>query len=133
MTAEEWGYPMRSSDSGKGRGKLIVTLVIVGAMFYAAAKAIPIYVHAYEFQDFLRDQVSDAMSLAHRRPTVEEVRNNILSKASELQLPVQAKDVSIELSQSRVSINIDYQAPVDLGVYTLNLHFTPSADNRSLY
>ena len=29
-------------------------------------------------------------------------------------------------------MNMDYTVPVDLKVYTLDLHFTPSAENRPL-
>jgi hypothetical protein len=31
-----------------------------------------------------------------------------------------------------VTVDVDYTVPVDLKVYVLNLHFTPSAENRQL-
>ncbi len=46
-------------------------------------------------------------------------------------VPVTADDVTVTVT-SRISISLDYSVPVDLKVYTLMLHFTPSAENRSL-
>lgn len=122
---------MRSSDSGKGRTKLIFALLVIGGMIYAGVQTVPVYVRAYEFQDTLRDLVYQVM--AGRRPTAEAVRLGVISKANELSLPVKAEDITVVISMSKVTINVDYHVPVDLGVYQLNLHFTPSAENTSLY
>ncbi len=122
---------MRSSDSGKGRTKLIFALLVIGGMIYAGVQTVPVYVRAYEFQDDLRDFVYQVM--AGRRPTAEGVRLGVISKANDLGLPVKAEDVTVVISMSKVTINVDYHVPVNLGVYTLNLHFTPSAENTSLY
>jgi hypothetical protein len=40
--------------------------------------------------------------------------------------------VKVEAGGGRVTVSLDYTVPVDLKVYTLNLHFTPSAENRQL-
>lgn len=122
---------MRCSDSGKGRAKLIFALVVIAGMIYTAVQTIPVVVHAYEFQDSLRELVYQVM--AGQRPSAENVRNAVLSKAAELQLPVKGENVSVDISMRKVAITVDYHVPVNLAVYQLNLHFTPSAENTSLY
>lgn len=121
---------MRLADSGKSTAKTIVTTAILASMFFVAIKAIPVYVHAYELQDHLRELVIQAMAGQH--PSVDRLKDNILAKAADLDLPVRSGDVKIEYTLGKIVIQLDYTVPVDLTVYTLNLHFTPSADNRSI-
>jgi len=121
---------MRPADSGKSRTKTIFTTAVLVSMLFVLIKALPVYVHAYELQDHLRELVIQAMAGQH--PSPDKLKENILAKAADLDLPVKAGDVKIEYSLGKVVIQLDYTVPVDLTVYTLNLHFTPSADNRSL-
>lgn len=121
---------MRPADSGKVSGKMIFTIVVLLALVFSTAKILPVYVRAYELHDHLNEIVIQAM--AGQRPSADAVRNAVLAKAAELDLPVKRDDVKIEISLSKITISLDYTVPVDLSVYTLNLHFTPSADNRSL-
>jgi hypothetical protein len=55
----------------------------------------------------------------------------VVAYAQDHGVPLAADNVKVTIS-SRVSINLDYTVPVDLIVYTLKLHFTPSAENQSL-
>jgi hypothetical protein len=121
---------MRIRDSGKGRGKVILTLAIFAALVFFVAKTLPVYFHNYELQDYIRQVVIHAT--AGQRPTAEALRNNVVAKARDLELPVQNDNVKVVVTSSRVTIDLDYVAPIDLKVYTLNLHFHPSADNRAL-
>lgn len=122
---------MRCVDSGVGRIKGIITIALIAGMIYVGGfKILPVWVHAYQLQDYLRDIVFEAMS--GKRTTVETIRKNILDRAQELELPVKPDDVKVDLTMQKIVINLDYRVPVELGFYTLNLHFTPSAENRAL-
>ncbi len=121
---------MRPADSGKSKAKTIFTTAVLVSMLFVLIKALPVYVHAYELQDHIRQLVFQAMAGQH--PSADKLKENILAKAVDLELPVKAGDVKIEYSLGKIVIQLDYTVPVDLTVYTLNLHFTPSADNRSL-
>jgi hypothetical protein len=44
---------------------------------------------------------------------------------------VTAENVKVTIT-TKVNIDLDYMVPVDLKVYTMMLHFTPSAEDRSL-
>jgi hypothetical protein len=120
---------MRRSDSGAGRFKTFLILLFLVAVIYGSFKIIPVYVNSYELEDFIRQQ--NPFWLTQRAPA-DSVRNIILAKAKDLDLPVSADQVKVEAGGGRVTVNLDYTVPVDLKVYTLVLHFTPSADNRQL-
>lgn len=121
---------MQRGDLGRATVKTIITLAILGALGFCTAKALPVYVHAYELQDHLRQLVVQAMAGQHG--SVESVRNSVLAKAQDLGLPVRPEDVKIQYTTGRITIQLDYTVPVDLKFFTWPLHFTPSADNRSL-
>jgi hypothetical protein len=119
---------MRASDTGSGGVKLVFTLLVLGAIGYAAVKIVPVYVNNYELEDFIRQQTP--FWLMQQIP-MEVVRNKILDKAKDLELPVTPKQVKIEANASKVTVDIDYTVPIDLKVYTLQLHFSPSSENRA--
>ncbi len=121
---------MRRTDSGRGYLKLIVTLAVLTSVGYVAAKTVPVYFHNYVLQDYLRQVAIEAMT--GQRPSADRVRDNILAKAQDLDLPVRAEDVRVVLTGGKIDINLNYTVPIDLQIYTLNLHFTPSADNRAI-
>ena len=95
---------------------------------YIAIKTVPVYVHNYELQDYLRQL---AVQATVQRASEDAIRKDVLKKAEDLDLPIAAEQVKITAG-NRVSIDIDYTVPVDLKVYTWVLHFTPSAENRTI-
>ena len=122
------GETMRRSDSGKSTVKAVLSIAFVFALAYSAAKIIPVYVSSYELQDYIRQQ--NPFWLTQRTPA-DAIRNHILAKAKDLDLPVEPDQVKVDMGGG-VSVQLDYTVPVDLKVYTLHLHFTPAADNRQL-
>jgi hypothetical protein len=120
---------MRRVESGSGRAKAIFSLAFLAAVIFCCFKIIPVYVNNFELQDYLQSQTPFWLT---QHASVEAIRLNILAKAQELGLPVEAEQVKVDASAARVTITIDYTAPVDLKVYTLQLHFTPSSENRAI-
>jgi hypothetical protein len=41
-------------------------------------------------------------------------------------------EIKVLASASLVRISVDYTVPVDLMVYKMELHFTPSSENKSI-
>jgi hypothetical protein len=109
--------------------KAILSLAFLAALAYSAIKIIPVYVDNYQMQDFIQSQTPFWLA---QRATKEAVLKSILAKAQDLNLPVAAEDVTLEVGQNKVSVSIDVHVPVDLKVYTLPLHFTDTSENRSL-
>jgi ABC-type amino acid transport substrate-binding protein len=120
---------MRPSESGKMTFKAVASLAFVAAVIFAGFKIIPVYVDNYQLQDFIQGQTPYWLT---QRAPAEAIRKTILAKAQELELPVDEDNVKVEANQSKVTVNIDYTVPVDFKVYTWQLHFTDSSENKSL-
>ena len=120
---------MRPSESGKITLKAILALAFIAAVIFACFKTIPVYVNNYELQDYIQNQTPFWVT---QHATADAVRKNILAKAEDLGLPIVEDNVTVEATSVKVSVKIDYIAPVDLKVYTLQLHFTPSSENRAI-
>jgi hypothetical protein len=121
---------MGRSDRGQGKMKAILSLAFLAAVAYAGVKIIPVYVQNYELQDYIR-QI--AVRATVDRTPAEAVQNNVVAHARDnLRLPITRENVKVQYSGRTITIDIDYTVPVDLKVYTLNLRFTPSAENRAL-
>lgn len=119
---------MRRSDSGAGRLKPIVVLIILIAVIYAGIQIIPVYVNNYELRDYIQQL---AIQATVERTQAEKVQDAVLAKARSLSLPITRDNIKVTVG-SRVTINVDYLVPIDLKVYTLMLHFTPSAENSQI-
>jgi hypothetical protein len=120
---------MRRSDSGQGSGKAFLALLIVVALGYLGIKTIPVYVNNYQLGDYIRDL---AVRATVERPPAERLQGDVVAKAQSLDLPVTAGNVKVTVTNEKVIIRVDYTVPIDLKLYTLNLHFTPSAENHAL-
>lgn len=120
---------MRRSESGKGAIKTILALGFLAAVAYCAIKIVPVYVNSYELEDYIRQQTPFWVT---QRTSGTGVRDSVVAKARSLNLPVSPEQVQVEATGTRVSVALDYTVPVDLIVYTLELRFTPSAENRAL-
>jgi len=120
---------MRLSDSGKITFKAILSLAFLAAVIYAGIKIIPVYVNDYELNDYIQTQTPFWLT---QRASADAVRKNVLAKAQDLGLALGAEDVTVVATANKVSVTLDYHVPVDLKVYTLQLHFTHSSENRSI-
>lgn len=98
-------------------------------MAYVAIKAVPVYVHNYELQDYIRQL---AVRATVERANPDTVRNDVMARAQELDLPLTRENVKVTQSGGKIMIEVDYTVPLDLKVYTWNIHFAPSAENRAL-
>ncbi len=67
------------------------------------------------------------------RYTDEQIRNNVFKVVQDLEIPVKKEAIKVEASNQIVKISVDYTVPIDLLAYHLDLHFTPSSENRSLF
>ena len=105
-------------------------MAFLAAIIFVAIKTIPPYVNNFQLQDHIQ-QLSIQLAVRTRPVTADEVRDEVVAFAQDHGVPLTADDVKVTIT-SHVSISLDYTVPVDLKVYTLMLHFTPSAENRSL-
>jgi len=118
------------NQRGEGRLKAIIYTAILVVAVFSAFKIIPAYVNEYQLSDKIQETARFAVV---NRYTDEQIRDEVFRTVQELGIPAKREDIKVTASRSLVTISLDYTVPVDLLVYQLNLHFTPSAENKSLY
>jgi hypothetical protein len=112
-----------------GRGSLIFKLLVLGVLVYVGAKLLPYYLLNYEVKDHI-SQLAVRATATHA--SAEAIRGDTVDYAQSLDLPVKRNNVTAEVTGSKVSIVVSYDVPVDLTIYTVVLHFAPSAESRFL-
>jgi hypothetical protein len=126
-----FGHRGRSSPSQCGGGtiKAIIWTAILIYGAFVAYKILPAYVAEYQLADKMQEQARYANV---NRYSEDQVRDNIYKVVQDLDIPVKREEIKVVANQALVKIEIEYTIPVDLLVYHLNLHFTPSSENKSL-
>lgn len=92
-------------------------LAVLGAM---AVALVPPYFRNFEFQRYLDRAVERAQS-------PEVLVADVVNRAAQMGLPVRAGDVHASRNGSGLRVEIVYIIRVDLPLYTVDLHFHPSA------
>jgi cell division protein FtsL len=119
----------RRNQRGEGKLKAILYTAVLVAAVFSAVKILPAYVNEYQLSDKIQETARFAVV---NRYTEEQVREEVYKTVQDLSIPAKREDIKVTVSRSLVTISLDYSVPVDLVVYQLTLHFTPSAENKSL-
>ena len=122
---------MRGQRAQRGEGKLkaiIVTAILVIGII-AAWKVVPPYSAEYQLADKIQEIARFAVV---NRQTEEQIREAVFKTIQDLEIPAKREDIKITASMSKVTILVDYTVPVDILMYHVDLHFTPSSENKSL-
>jgi len=106
----------------------LVILFVVLACFEIA----PPLMANYSFQDDLRNV--SLMDSGNLQKTDDDVRKDVLQKAREHDLPIQASQITVQRINTpgitAVYIAADYSVTVNLPFYSFDMHFTPSSGNK---
>jgi hypothetical protein len=117
------------AQCGEGKFKAIVITAIIAFIGYSAFKLLPPYIAEYQLADKMQEQARFAVV---NRYTEEQIRETIFKEAQDLDVPIKKEEIKVLASTSVVRISLDYTVPVDLLVYKMELHFTPSSENKSI-
>lgn len=123
------GHATLGSQQGGGTIKAILWTVLLIYGAFVAYKILPAYVAEYQLADKMQEQARFAV--VNHYPE-EQIRDQIFKVIKDLEIPVKREDIKITASQDVVRIACDYTVPVDLLVYQMSLHFTPSSENKNL-
>jgi hypothetical protein len=66
------------------------------------------------------------------RYSEEQIRDNMFKVVQDLDIPAKREDIKVSVSQALVKVSLEYTVPVDLLVYSTELHFSPSSENKSI-
>jgi FlaG/FlaF family flagellin (archaellin) len=120
----------RRSQRGEGRLKTILFVAVVVILVFLAFKLVPPYVSEYQLTDKMQEQARFGVV---NRYTDEQVRDAIFKVVQDLDIPAKREDIKVTATQSMVKVSLEYSVPVDLLVYSTELHFSPSSENKSLF
>jgi len=112
----------------KALGGFLAILFVVVGLFEVA----PPLMANYSFQDDLRTVA--LMDSGNLQKTEEDVRNDVIRKAKEHELPVSPKQVTVQRintpGMSAVYVAADYSVTVNLPGYSFDMHFNPNSGNK---
>jgi hypothetical protein len=117
------------SQLGEGKLKAILWTAILLFGVYCGYKVLPVYINNYQLADKMQEEARFAVV---NRYTEDQIRDLIFKEVQELEIPAHKEDIKVLASQQVVRISLDYTVPVDLLFYRVQLHFTPSSENKSL-
>ena len=87
----------------------------------------PIYADNYKLQNYVAEITRN---VDNRNQPDDSLRQNVLNKARELDLPVKADNVHIVRSPNDLRIDVRYFVRVTIPGYTVDLHFHPGSASR---
>ncbi|MHB8218692.1 MAG: hypothetical protein ACYDDS_21680 [Candidatus Sulfotelmatobacter sp.] len=112
--------------------KLLIGLLAIIAVVLAIFQVVPPILANYSFQDDLKTiALMDGTSL---QKTDDDIRNDVLRKAREHEMPIDAKQVTVQRISSpglaTVYLAADYAVTINLPGYSFDMHFTPNSGNK---
>ena len=95
-------------------GVLKLTFVLAGLLAFITYGNV--YYHTSEFDDFVRHE-------AQRTRLKNQLKQEILNKASAYSVHVREDDISITTTGAVFRVAVDYRVPIDLFAYSRELRF----------
>jgi hypothetical protein len=105
------------------RRRQLLLIGVCAAVLFAAYQYVPAYVTAFQFNDFVRQQVKYAGS---SRKTTDTLREEVFRKANELGIGLTKKDIRITRHGPAFTLELEYRWPIDMKVYRHELVFRSS-------
>jgi hypothetical protein len=117
-----------------GTIKLILYLMLIGAVVYVGAEMIPPYFANYQFQDTLD---TEARMGTYSTKGDDVIREAVFKRAQDLDIPITRDEIVVQRTgqggNGSVTIETDYTVHVDLPGYPMDLHFHPESKNKALF
>lgn len=114
----------RTAERGESNLGCIIWLVVLALAVLISWKMIPVKVNSAELADYM---VEVAQFKSARTPP-EEIKKMILTRASELNIPLAKENVTVVRTGDRIRMSVDYTVPVEFPGYTYNWHFRHEVD-----
>jgi len=112
--------------------KVCVGFLAIAAVVVGLFQLVPPVLANYSFQDDLKTVAM--MDSANLQKTDEDVRTDVVRKAKEHDLPVEAKQVTVQRLNTpgltAVYVAAEYSVTVSLPGYSFDMHFNPTSGNK---
>jgi hypothetical protein len=109
------------------RWRIAAAVAVLAALLGFGAMFTPIYWGNLKLQTYVAEITRRVDS---KNQPDDALRQNVLNKARELDLPVKADNVQIIRSPEGLRIDVRYFVRVTIPGYTVDLHFYPGAGSR---
>ena len=112
--------------------KAIIGFLAIAAVVVGIFQVAPPMLANYSFSDDLKTVAM--MDSANLQKTDEDVRGDVLRKAKEHDLPIEAKQITVQRINtpglSAVYVAADYSVTINLPGYSFDMHFNPTSGNK---
>ena len=122
--------PDSRSQRGAGALKAILWTALLVYAAFVGYRVIPVYISNYQLQDKMQEEARFAVVNRHSE---DQIRDQIYKEVQELEVPTRKEEIKVYSTLQVVRISLDYTVPVDLLFYKMQLHFTPSSENKALF
>jgi Domain of unknown function (DUF4845) len=104
--------------------RLLLALLVLGSMAAILIMLMPVYFENYQLGQYVRQLA--------RNPGApdENLRAAIVTRAHQLDLPVQPDDVQITRSGGKLQVHTKYAVQIDFPLYQVDLHLGTNAASR---
>jgi hypothetical protein len=113
----------RRAQSGDSKFGCILWLLLLGVAVLISWKAVPVKIATAEFYDYMVEQAKFA---GGTHP--DTLKKRLLVRATELELPVNEKNLSVERIGDRIRIKCSYVVPLEFPGYTYVWKFDNEVD-----
>jgi hypothetical protein len=117
------------NERGEGKLKAIIVTAILLMGVMAGVKMVPPYVAEYQLNDKIQE-IARFGVVEHN--TEDQIREKVFKTIEDLEIPATKDNIKVTAGTTRVTIQVDYTVPVDILFYHVDLHFTPSSENKSI-
>jgi hypothetical protein len=121
------GLPTRKGERGAARAKLLIFLVIAGAMIYAGYLYLPVAYDAYLFKDLMQHNVDVAVTQGYQPSWVQD---QLTKSLAEYNVPANAIITPVQRDQ-RVEVRVQFTRPIELPGYTYQYEFDHTAKSTA--
>jgi hypothetical protein len=107
--------------------RLIAAILVLAGMAGVLLALAPVYLEDLQLLRYVR-------SLAHSANAAslsdDALRSAVLTRARQLDLPVESGDIRISHTDGKLQLEMKYAVQMDFPLYQVDLHFHPAASSR---
>jgi len=106
-------------EQGGARLKLVVFIIVFGAIIYAGYLYVPVAVDAYYFKDVMQNMVNQAVAESN---STSWVRDQLVKSERDYHVPPEAV-ITPSVEEKRISVRVQFTRPISFPLYTYNYDF----------
>lgn len=109
------------------RWRIVAGCLVLAAIVFFATLFAPVYIRNLKLQNYV-DEITHAV--ASQRQSDAQLRQKVLERAQQLELPVTEDNVHVYRSVDGLRIDVQYAVTISAPFYRVSIHFYPGAGSR---